>query len=96
MHMIGKPRYDTGDLSKNSLSLALVTLGEGWHNNHHYYQSSTRQGFFWWEIDITFYILKILSIFGLVWDLNPVPKHIKNSRNLDHAKELLKEYREKK
>ena len=96
MHMIGKPRYETGDLSKNSLSLALVTLGEGWHNNHHYYQSSTRQGFFWWEIDITFYILKILSFFGLVWDLNPVPKHIKNSKNLDHAKELLKEYRGKK
>lgn len=96
MHKIGKPRYETGDESKNSLSLALVTLGEGWHNNHHYYQSSTRQGFFWWEIDITYYVLKVLSWFKIVWNLNPVPKHIKASKNLEHAKELLNQSRKKK
>ena len=88
MHMIGKPRYDSQDESKNSMMLALVTMGEGWHNNHHYYQSSVRQGFFWWEIDITFYILKLLSWMGLVWDLRPVPDHIKYSKNKAEAKVL--------
>ncbi len=88
MHMIGNKRYGINDESKNSLILALVTLGEGWHNNHRYYQSSVRQGFFWWKIDITFYILKIMSWMGLIWNLRPVPVHIKYSKNKEEAKNL--------
>lgn len=91
MHKIGFKRYETGDESRNSIWLALITLGEGWHNNHHYYMSSTRQGFFWWEIDITYYVLKMMSWVGLVWDLQPVPHHIKYSRNREDARRLLLE-----
>ncbi len=72
-HILGRVRYKTTDKSKNSLFLALVTLGEGWHNNHHHYQSSANQGFFWWEIDISYSILKVFSWMGLVWDLRSVP-----------------------
>jgi stearoyl-CoA desaturase (delta-9 desaturase) len=72
-HVFGRRRYKTGDHSRNSLALALLTLGEGWHNNHHHYPASTRQGFYWWEIDITYYMLRVLSWFGLIWDLKPVP-----------------------
>jgi stearoyl-CoA desaturase (delta-9 desaturase) len=75
-HIMGKARFKTGDDSKNSLILALVTLGEGWHNNHHRYPGSERQGFYWWEIDITHYILKSLSWVGLVWDLREPPARI--------------------
>jgi stearoyl-CoA desaturase (Delta-9 desaturase) len=75
-HMIGRRRYVTKDTSRNSFVLALITLGEGWHNNHHYYQSSANQGFFWWELDISFLILKALSVFGLVWDLRRPPAHV--------------------
>lgn len=75
-HIIGRPRYPTKDLSKNSLPLALVTMGEGWHNNHHYYMASTRQGFFWWEIDLTYYGLVFLSWLGLIWDLRQPPKSL--------------------
>jgi len=53
----------TADDSRNNS----FTKGESSHNNHHAYQSSARQGFRWWEIDPTFYILKMLSLFGLVW-----------------------------
>ena len=88
MHKFGKQRYESNDESKNSLWLALLTLGEGWHNNHHYYEVSARQGFFWWEIDITFYILKFFSWLGLIWDLKGVPYHIKYSRNKAEAKAL--------
>jgi stearoyl-CoA desaturase (Delta-9 desaturase) len=80
MHRFGKQRYKTDDESKNSLWLALLSLGEGWHNNHHYYQRATRQGFFWWEIDITYYILKVLSWFNIVWDIHGVPEHVKYAR----------------
>jgi stearoyl-CoA desaturase (delta-9 desaturase) len=72
-HLIGRRRYDTGDDSRNNFLLALLTLGEGWHNNHHQHMACTRQGFYWWEIDLTYYGLKLLSYTGLIWDLKPVP-----------------------
>ena len=59
----------TGDDSRNNWLLALLTTGEGWHNNHHHYQSSARQGFRWWEIDMTYYVLRLLALAGLIWDL---------------------------
>ena len=73
-HTFGRRRFETTDDSRNSLLLALITLGEGWHNNHHRYMGSARQGFYWWEIDITYYALKLLSWTGLIWDLRGVPK----------------------
>ncbi len=75
-HVFGKRRFATTDDSRNSFLLALSTLGEGWHNNHHHYQSSARNGFYWWEIDVTYYVLVLLSKLGLVWDLRPVPGHV--------------------
>jgi stearoyl-CoA desaturase (Delta-9 desaturase) len=90
MHKVGTQRYESNDESRNSLWLALITLGEGWHNNHHYYETAGRQGFFWWEIDITYYILRGLQAVGLIWDLKEVPKHIKYSKNKEEAKELRK------
>jgi stearoyl-CoA desaturase (Delta-9 desaturase) len=75
-HVVGRRRFETTDSSRNNLFIALITLGEGWHNNHHHYQTSTRQGFYWYEIDITYYFLKAMSWVGLVSDLRPVPESI--------------------
>jgi len=75
-HVWGKQRYKTDDDSRNSLLLAIITLGEGWHNNHHRYPHSTRQGFHWYEIDPTYYGLKIMSWLGLIRDLRRVPKNL--------------------
>lgn len=72
-HVWGRKRYDTGDDSRNSFLLSLITLGEGWHNNHHKHMGCVRQGFYWWEVDVTYYLLKALSWTGLIWDLRPVP-----------------------
>ena len=68
-HVWGSVRYQTGDDSRNNPWLALITLGEGWHNNHHHFMASARQGFRWWEIDLTYYALRALAVVGLVWDL---------------------------
>ena len=73
-HLFGSRRYETGDDSRNNFWLALITLGEGWHNNHHQHMGCTRQGFYWWEIDVTFYVLKVLSWLGIIWDLKRVPE----------------------
>lgn len=78
-HRWGSKRFKVKDESRNNFFLALLTLGEGWHNNHHFYPVSARQGFYWWEIDITYYGLWLMSKLGLVWDLKPVPASIKNS-----------------
>ena len=75
-HMFGTRRYATTDNSRNNALLAAITLGEGWHNNHHYYQRSVRQGFFWWELDPTYYVLRALALFGLVWDLHAPPARV--------------------
>ena len=75
-HVFGSRRFATDDDSRNNLLLALITLGEGWHNNHHRYMGTARQGFYWWEIDITYYALTALSWTGLIWDLKPVPVSI--------------------
>src|SRR5262249_54420191 len=75
-HVIGTRRYATTDDSRNHWFLAIITLGEGWHNNHHHYQRATNQGFFWWEIDVSYYILRAMSWVGLVRDLHTPPPHI--------------------
>jgi len=72
-HRFGSRRFDTRDDSRNNLWLALLTFGEGWHNNHHFFPGSSRQGFRWWEVDLTWYGLKLMAVFGLVSGLKPIP-----------------------
>jgi stearoyl-CoA desaturase (Delta-9 desaturase) len=85
-HVFGKQRYLTGDDSRNNWLLAFIAMGEGWHNNHHYYPGSARNGFFWYEYDMTYYILKVMSWFGLVWDLQTPPQSVlRNEKRTTHA-----------
>nr|HEX4314999.1 acyl-CoA desaturase [Kofleriaceae bacterium] len=77
-HVWGSQRYETGDDSRNNPLIAILTFGEGWHNNHHHYQRSARQGFYWWEVDITYYGLKMLEVLHLVRDVEGVPRHVRD------------------
>ncbi|HET9594642.1 MAG TPA: fatty acid desaturase [Anaeromyxobacteraceae bacterium] len=78
-HVLGRRRYATSDESRNSLLIALVTLGEGWHNNHHHYQSTANQGWYWWEVDVTYYVLRLLAAVGVVSDLRLPPAAVRDS-----------------
>jgi stearoyl-CoA desaturase (delta-9 desaturase) len=71
-HRFGKRRYATRDDSRNNWWLALLTFGEGWHNNHHHFPGAARQGFYWWEVDLSYYGLRLLAMLGIVRDLRPV------------------------
>jgi stearoyl-CoA desaturase (Delta-9 desaturase) len=82
-HLLGARRYVTNDDSRNNLILALITLGDGWHNNHHHYQSSANAGFFWWEIDITYRIIRMLAFFGLVWGIRKPGEKVLTFRNIE-------------
>jgi stearoyl-CoA desaturase (delta-9 desaturase) len=89
-HLTGARRFKTGDGSRNSFLLSLITLGEGWHNNHHRFQSSSRNGFYWWEVDVTYYGLKLLSWTGLIWGLKPVPQSVLDEgRSIDRRRAKL-------
>ena len=87
-HSFGRRRYATRDHSRNNWWLAILTLGEGWHNNHHHYPGAARQGFFWWEIDITYYGLRLLEMAGLVRDLRRVPEAMLRTRAMPEGSPL--------
>ena len=72
-HVFGTRPYATSDSSRNNPLLALLTLGEGWHNNHHHYMHSVRQGFRWWQLDLTYLGLRALAALRLISHLRPVP-----------------------
>ena len=71
--------------SRNNWVLALITFGEGWHNNHHHFPGSARQGFRWWEFDVTYYVLRLLAVLRLVWDLKPMPAGLARMARDDRA-----------
>eukprot|EP00898_Chlorokybus_atmophyticus_P001649 jgi/Chlat1/2485/Chrsp175S02357 len=76
-HVVGTRRYrcefSGGCDARNNGLLAVITLGEGWHNNHHCYMRSARHGFYFWEFDATYCVLRALALAGLVWDLHLPP-----------------------
>jgi stearoyl-CoA desaturase (delta-9 desaturase) len=76
-HVMGRQRYQTGDESRNSFPLALITLGEGWHNNHHFYPTTANQGWFWWELDLSWLVLRALGAVGVVHGLRTPPDRIR-------------------
>jgi stearoyl-CoA desaturase (delta-9 desaturase) len=79
-HLLGTTRFATSDASRNNWLLALITMGEGWHNNHHRFQGSARQGLYWYEIDVTYYILLLFEKLGLIWNLHrPSPQAVRDA-----------------
>ena len=68
-HMWGTQRFSTGDTSRNSFWVALLTFGEGWHNNHHAHPQAARHGLAWYELDLNWYGISALRTLGLAWDV---------------------------
>ena len=68
-HGFGYQSFPTNDLSTNSWWVALLSYGEGWHNNHHAFPTSARHGLKAWELDPTYWFIRLLSAVGLAWDL---------------------------
>jgi fatty-acid desaturase len=68
-HGFGYQSFSTNDLSTNCWWVALLSYGEGWHNNHHAFPTSVRHGFTAWELDPSYWFIRLLKAFGLAWDL---------------------------
>jgi len=72
-HRFGRRRFATADASRNNGLVALLTLGEGWHNNHHRFPASTRQGLGRFELDPSWWAIRGLAALHLARALRPVP-----------------------
>ncbi|ONI13540.1 hypothetical protein PRUPE_4G228700 [Prunus persica] len=86
-HMWGKKPWNTGDASRNNWWVALLVLGEGWHNNHHAFEYSARQGLEWWQFDFTWCIIKFIQAIGLATDVK-VPTQIQKQRKASKSRIL--------
>ena len=75
-HLWGRTRFETGDDSRNSWWVALLTFGEGWHNNHHAHPTSARHGLRWYEFDMNWLGIKALQYLGLAHGI----KHVRFNR----------------
>lgn len=71
-HLWGKTRFETGDDSRNSWWVALLTFGEGWHNNHHAHPTSARHGLRWYEFDLNWIGIRVLQLLGLAHSIKRV------------------------
>ena len=77
-HLWGYRNYDTDENSRNNWFFALATNGDGWHNNHHADPRSAAHGFHrWWELDVTYLTIRLLELVGLVTDVVPRRRHVR-------------------
>jgi stearoyl-CoA desaturase (Delta-9 desaturase) len=72
-HRFGRRRFETPDESRNNWFIAALVLGEGWHNNHHRFPNSARQGLGRFELDLTWWGIKVLSAVGLAYNVRQPP-----------------------
>ncbi len=71
-HVWGSRSYDTGDDSRNNWVVALIAMGEGWHNNHHHDQAAATVQHRWWQFDATYYVIVLLRWLGIATNVIPV------------------------
>ncbi len=68
-HLYGNRPFDTSGKSTNNIWLAVPTGGEAWHNNHHAFPNSAKFGLQWWQVDLGYWVIRILEVLGLAWDV---------------------------
>lgn len=68
-HLWGFRPFRSDDESRNNFVFGILALGEGWHNTHHAFPTSARHGLRWWEIDVSYWVIRILAWLRLAWNL---------------------------
>ena len=68
-HLWGLRPYRSDDESRNNVVFGILAMGEGWHNTHHAFPTSARHGLRWWEIDVSYWVIRTLTLVGLAWGL---------------------------
>ena len=80
-HVFGTRPYESHDESRNNPVMALLGFGEGWHNGHHAFPASARHGQRWWELDLSWLVIRGLSLVGLATNVKtPTAKQLERRR----------------
>jgi stearoyl-CoA desaturase (delta-9 desaturase) len=80
-HLWGARPFEGRDESRNNSICGVLALGEGWHNNHHAFPNSARHGLRWWQLDLSYLVIRAMSMVGLVWCVRqPAPETINARR----------------
>lgn len=75
-HLWGYRHFKT-EQATNCWWVGLLAFGEGWHNTHHAFPTSARHGLRWWELDLTWMLIRVFSVFGLVKKIKlPADEHL--------------------
>ncbi len=85
-HTFGQRPFNTNDASRNNWIVGLFAFGEGWHNNHHAFPRSAFHGLRWWQIDLSAYIIRLMEVTGLVWNVYRVSPEDEQRRELQAAR----------
>ena len=68
-HLWGRRDYKSKDESRNNFIFGVLAMGEGWHNNHHAFPTSARHGLRWWQVDVSYWVIRVMSAVGLAWSV---------------------------
>jgi stearoyl-CoA desaturase (delta-9 desaturase) len=71
-HKYGYRNFDTADVSRNTLPIDFVTMGELFQNNHHQRGAHPNFAARWFEIDPCYQVMRVLDVCGII-DLEGVP-----------------------
>jgi stearoyl-CoA desaturase (delta-9 desaturase) len=80
-HLWGSQPYHSRDESRDNPVFGILALGEGWHATHHAFPTSARHGLRWWQLDVSYYLIRLLSWLGLAWNVRvPSPESVARAR----------------
>ena len=79
-HLWGTQPFRSHDESRNNVVFGVLAMGEGWHNNHHAFPTSARHGLRWWQIDVSYWVIRVLSWLGLAWNVKVPTREAQNAQ----------------
>ena len=91
-HTLGRQPYSDDHSAKDSLIMAFLAFGEGYHNFHHQFQSDYRNGIHWYDWDPTKWLVNFLAYIGSASHLKKISQAtIVKAQVLMEEKRLIRE-----
>ncbi len=72
-HYFGRQTYTDKNTARDSLTMAVATFGEGYHNFHHIFAQDYRNGVRWYHWDPTKWLIQLLRLLGGAHSLRRTP-----------------------
>ena len=79
-HLWGRRPFQSDDESRNNFVFGYLALGEGWHNTHHAFPTSARHGLRWWQFDLSYWVIRVLAVLGLAWEVRVPTKAMQREK----------------